>query len=115
MIPEAQEVVGEAPSWWKGKGTAGFLRKKHRLLRSKTTQEVTIASLGLQTCIQLDDSTCVVSYSRVGHLQLILSNKHTNTYTDTKPLGHWDVPALRLLGIYHRFTAKQGKRNVFLV
>ncbi|CAM4552536.1 unnamed protein product [Leuciscus chuanchicus] len=59
MIPEAQEVVGEAPSWWKGKGMAGFLRKKHRLLRSKTTQEVTIASLGLQTCIQLDDSTCI--------------------------------------------------------
>ncbi len=37
MIPEAQAVEGEAPSWWKGKGMAGFLRKKHRLLRSKTT------------------------------------------------------------------------------
>ncbi|XP_016129061.1 tumor necrosis factor alpha-induced protein 2-like [Sinocyclocheilus grahami] len=49
MIPEAQEVVGEAQSWWKGKGMAGFLRKKHRLLRSKTTQEVTVASPGLQT------------------------------------------------------------------
>lgn len=74
MIPEAQEVVGEAWSWWKGKGMAGFLRKKHRLLRSKTTQEVTIASLGLQTRIQLDHSACIVSYSRVGHLQLILTN-----------------------------------------
>lgn len=63
MIPEAQEVVGEAQSWWKGKGMAGFLRKKHRLLRSKTTQEVTIASPGLQTCFQLDDRTCRVSYS----------------------------------------------------
>lgn len=57
MVPEAQEVVGEARSWWKGKGMAGFLRKKHRLLRSKTTQEVTIASLGLQTRIQSDHST----------------------------------------------------------
>jgi len=66
---------------------AGFLRKKHRLLRSKTTQEVTIACLGLQTCIQLDSSTCIVSNSQIGHLELILSNEHTNTYTDTKPLG----------------------------
>lgn len=63
MIPEAQEVVGEAQSWWKGKGMAGFLRKKHRLLRSKTTKEVTIASPGLRTHFQLDGSTCIVSYS----------------------------------------------------
>lgn len=80
MIQEAQEVVGEAPSWWKGKGMAGFLRKKHRILRSKTTQEVTIASLWLQTRIQSDDSTCIVSYSRVGHLQLILSHKYIHRY-----------------------------------